>query len=198
MCPVSTVARGERRSSHVSSDPQCFIAYAPRGVGLMCAAVYVVRGNDVCGWWTGFANGDYQTAFFLLEDYFSRSDHAFYATKGGDLYGGWVLDYQAQPPELDKPVAVDDALCHELERVQFVFAQEWLSFAGDAEAGREAAEYHEAELAHQDINVRFHRLNRLDKHEPVWTYRSPGLDVNIMKRLMRQWPLECRSLYGRE
>lgn len=198
MCPISAVTRPRRRSLHVSADPQHFVAYAPRGLGLLCALVYAVRADDVCGWWAGPVNGVYQTAFFLLEEYFSREDHAFYATKGGDLYGGWVYDYQAEPPELDTPVVVDDALCHELERMQFVFAQEWLTFAGDADAERENARYHEAELAHDLINVKFHRLNKLSKDEAVWTCRSAGADPNIIRRLMRQWPLDCRDLYGGE
>lgn len=197
MSPISTAMRAERKSSHMSSDPQCFLAYAPRGVGLLCAVAYTVRKDDVCGWWVGSMNSEYQTGFFLLENYFSPNEKAFYATKGGDLYGGWVFDYDAKPSELDKPVAVNEAICHDLERMQFVFAQEWLSFPGDADATQETARYHQAELAHQDVNVKFHRLNKLDKNEAVWTYRSAGMDLNIIKRLMRNWPLECRRTYGR-
>lgn len=191
MGPIPTLRRAEHRVSHGSSDPQCFIAYVPRGVGLLCALVYVARGNDVYGWWTGPVNGEYQTSFFQLANYFSRNESAFYATKGGDLYGGWVYDYDTQLPVLDKPVAVDDALCHELEHMQFAFAREWLSFAGDEDAAQEAARYHEGELAHQDVNVKFHRLNKLNKDHPVWTYRSAGFDRGILRRLIRDWPLEC-------
>jgi len=198
MSPIPVTTRAGPRSSHVSSDPHYFLAYAPRGVGLLCAVVYTARKDDVCGWWVGSVNGEYQTGFFLLENYFSPNEKAFYATRGGDLYGGWVFDYDAKPPELDKRVAVDDAMCHDLEHMQFVFTQEWLSFPGDADAAQETASYHDAELAHQDVNVKFHRLNKLDRDEAVWTYRSAGMDLNIIKRLMRDWPLECRSIYGRE
>lgn len=198
MCPVSTLTRTRRKSSRLSSDPQCFIAYAPRGVGLLCAVVYSVRENDVRGWWVGAVISEYQTGYFLLENYFSRKESAFYATRGGDLYGGWAYDFDAKPAELDKSVAAGDAMCHELEHMQFVFTQEWLSFAGDPDFEQEMARYRDAELAHQAINVKFHRLGKLNKGEPVWTYRSPGLDLNIIKQLMRGWPLDCRSVYGRE
>lgn len=198
MCPIPVTRQSWRKSLHVSADPHQFIAYAPRGIGLLCAVVYAVRGDDVCGWWAGEAGGEYQTGFFLLDKYFSREDHAFYATRGGDLYGGWVYDYQSVPPELDKPIPVDDALCHELERMQFVFAQEWLWFAGDADAEEESARYHEAELAHDTVNVKFHRLNKLDKDDAVWTHLSHGADAQILRRLMRQWPLDCRNIYGAE
>jgi hypothetical protein len=194
MRSVSTLPAAERRSSHVSSDPQCFIAYAPRGVGLLCALVYTVRGDDVCGWWLGPVNAEYQPSFFQLVNYFSQREHTFYATRGGDLYGGWVYDYDATSPLLDNPVPVDDALCHELEHMQFVFAQEWLSFAGDEDAEQEARRYHEGELAHQDVNVKFHRLNKLDKDQPVWVYRSAGFASHILKRLKRNWPLECACI----
>ncbi len=187
---ISTLSRAKRRSAHISSDPQCFIAYVPRGVGLMCALVYAVHGEDVYGWWTGPVNGAYQACFFQLANYFSRNETAFYTSRGGDLYGGWVRDYDAGSQDLAEPVAVDDELAHRLEHIQFVFAREWLSFDGDDDAEAEADRYRDAELAHQDVNVKFQRLNRLDKDQPVWIYRSPGFDAQILKRLARDWPLQ--------
>lgn len=190
MCPIATSPRAERRSQHMSSDPQSFVAYAPRGFGLLCALVYAVRGDDVYGWWIGPVDGAYQPCYFLLSNYYSPSESAFYTTRGGDLYGGWVRDYDAKVADLDKPVAVDEALAHRLERMQFVFAQEWLSFASGADGETDANCYREAELAHQDVNLRFRRLNRLAKDQPVWLYRSPKFDANILKRLARDWPLQ--------
>jgi hypothetical protein len=193
MCPVATSARASPREQHSSSNLQCLVAYAPRGFGLLCALVYAMRDNDAYGWWIGPVDGVYQPAYFQLSNYFSAGERAFYATHGGDLYGGWTRDYDAQSPKLDEPAPVDDELAHRLERMQFLFAQEWLSFAGDNAAREEQERYSEAELAQQDVNVKFHRLNRLDKDQPVWTYRSPGFDVNILERLARDWPLEYRG-----
>lgn len=194
MNAAGVLVRAEPRASHITSDPQTYIAYAPWGVGLLCAVVYRAKGHDVCGWWVGAVGAEYQTAFFKLEDYYARSESAFYATGGGDLYGGWVYDYNAKPPLLDKPVLVDDAQCHDLEHLQYVFAQEWLIFAGDPAAEAELAQYRAAELAHQNVNVRFNRLNHLDKSEPTWTHHSAQLDANVVNRLMRDWPLDCRTL----
>lgn len=196
MTPIAKTPRRGHAVPRLSADPQCFIAYAPRGVGLLCAVVYTVRGKDVCGWWAGSGEGEYQTAFFLMEGYFSRGDYPVYATRGGDLYGGWAYNYRLRHPELDEPIAVEDALCHELEHMQFVFAQEWLSFPGDADEQWQNERYHEAELAHEGINLKFQQLDRLDKREAVWTHRSAGADANILEELMRFWPLDCRSLYG--
>lgn len=189
MCPTTTAVRPHSRSRHESGDPQSFIAYAPRGFGLLCALVYAMRGDDVFGWWIGPVDNAYQPSYFLVSDYYSRNEGAFYTTRGGDLYGGWVRDYDARYPDLDKPVPVEDELAHRLERMQFVFAQEWLSFSGDKAARIEAERYREAELAHQDVNLRFDCLGKLDKDQPVWIYRSPKFDTHVLRRLARNWPL---------
>ncbi len=53
-------------------DFECFLAYAPRGGGLLCAVVYRARGDDVYGWWVGRdANLEYPPAFFMLENYYT-------------------------------------------------------------------------------------------------------------------------------
>jgi len=189
MPEAATGRRAEQRSNHMSEDPQSFIAYAPRGFGLLCALVYAAHGNDLSGWWIGPVDNAYHPAYFLVVDYYTPRESAFYTSRGGDLYGGWVRDYDAKYPDLDTPVPVDDELAHRLERMQFVFAQEWLSFPGDANAEAEANRYREAELAHQDVNLRFERLGKLDKDQPVWIYRSAKFDANILKRLARSWPL---------
>lgn len=41
---------------------------------------------------------------------------------------------------------------------------------------------------------RFGRLNHLDKREPTWTHLSAQADVHVINRLMRGWPLDCRTL----
>lgn len=187
---MSVSPRAERRSEHMSEDPQSFIAYAPRGFGLLCALTYAVHADDVHGWWVGPVDNAYQPSYFQILDYYSATETAFYATRGGDLYGGWVCNYDARYPDLEAPVPVDEALIHRLERMQFVFAQEWLTFTEDKDADAEAALYRNAELAHQDVNVKFHRLNRLSKDQPVWIYRSAGLDAHLLRRLARNWPLQ--------
>ena len=194
MNATGVLARGEPRAFHITSDPQTFLAYAPWGVGLRCAVVYRARGHDICGWWVGAVGCEYQTAFFMLENYFSPDENAFYATRGGDLYGGWSYDYDADPPLLDKPVAVEEVLYHDLEHMQYVFAQEWLTFVGDRATQDELVLYRLAELAHQDVNVRFSRLNHLNKSEPTWTHLSAQVDLHVINRLMRGWPLDCRTV----
>jgi hypothetical protein len=52
---------------------------------------------------------------------------------------------------------------------------------------------------HQDlpvlgVNIKSRRLNKLDKSDVVWTYRSKNFDQDVLDYLMARWPLE----YGKE
>jgi len=171
------------------TTPECFIAYAPRG-GLLCAVVYSPRGNDLCGWWIGRDEGaEYRRAYFLIEDYYTSREGAFFATADDDLRGGWRLDYAAKAPILERPLQVDDALVHELEQLQLAFAREWLVFAADDDAQAEAKYYQQAELAMGAVAVRHRRLGKFDNTQPVWRYFSHGLDSNVLEQLARKWPL---------
>ena len=103
-------------------QPECFLAFAPRGGGLLCAVTYVAEGDDVCGWFIGLRDYAYPSAYFRIERFFSADEKRFYATAGADVYGGWRFDYAKSAPVLAPAIPVDDALCHRLDRLQDVFA----------------------------------------------------------------------------
>jgi hypothetical protein len=108
-----------------------------------------------------------------------------------DLYGGWKRLYSARETALDKPEPVADEAAHELDRIQEMFVSEWLFFGDDAPAAeRKAYEKYNLPLAH--VNVRARRLNKLDKHQAVWTSYSPGFDAAVLDYLQRHWPLDYR------
>ncbi len=174
------------------TTPQSFIAYTPYGVGLMCALVYFERDADVYGWWIGARNSDHHSAYFKLENFFTTQPTRFYASEGMDLYGGWRYLYSARKPALDKPVPVEDSVAHELDRVQDMFVAEWLFFGDDPRSESERRAYDEYRLPITGINIRASRLNKLDKHEAVWIYRSHDLDANVLEYLQRFWPLDYR------
>jgi hypothetical protein len=178
--------------SYLATQPEHFIAYAPRGPALECAIVYFVQGQDVFGWWIGFKDYRYPSAFFKLENFFSTADTVFYATDGSDVYGGWRYRYPAEA-KLDESIPIEDALCHQLERLQDAFAGEWLWVRGDPGTEQEAGAYADAELAVEDVNVRYHRLGRFAKDDPVWIHRSRGLNVQIVDYLTARWPLDYAS-----
>ena len=176
------------------SEHEAFLAYAPRGPGLMCALCYFVLVNNVCGWWTGFHDYRYLPAYFQLESFYSAADTVFLATEGSDLYGGWRYDYSRSAPALDRAIGVDDVVAHRLDRLQELFFNEWLFSRADPKAQDEVETYARGELALEDINIRSQRLNKLDRHGAVWIYRSPGLDGQVVDYLSARWPLD----YGKE
>ena len=70
------------------STPQVHLAYAPRGVGLAYAVVYLKKDPDICGWWIGAIGADVASAYFRLENFYTRAATALHPTDGSDLYGG--------------------------------------------------------------------------------------------------------------
>jgi hypothetical protein len=169
---------------------QVHLAYVPRGVGLACALVYLKKDPDVCGWWIGARGVETQTAYFRLESFYTAGKTVLHATSGSDLYGGWRYDLTFGKPHEVHPLAVDPALAHELEKMQDAFAAEWLSFPESPHAAQEERAYHDAELAHGTVNLRYARLNKLDKQSPVWVYYSRGFEASVLEFLRKRWPLD--------
>jgi hypothetical protein len=174
--------------------PQTFLAYAPRGAGLMCAVAYIEVGQDVYGWYIGHKEGAFPCAYFKLEDFFSTAGNTFLATDWCDIYAGWKFNYASSQPKFDKAVPVDQDIIHKLVKLQDDFVGEWLFFSDDPGTQREIEAYRHSELPLQTVNIKTARLNRLNKDQPVWKYYSKEFETKILDYLMRRWPLE----YGRE
>ncbi len=180
--------------SYLSATPQCFLAYAPRGAGLLCALVYYVAGKDVYGWWTGSRDYESPTAYFKLENFYSLENTVFNATEGSDIYGGWRYQYSKSEPKLDDPIMVEDDIAHNLDQLQEAFAREWLWFSGDPESSSEQKAFASAELAVQNANIQYRRLNKLEKDQAIWTFRSHDFDAAVLDYISPRWPLD----YGKE
>lgn len=173
---------------------ESFIAYAPRGGGLLCALACFDDGDGVAGWFTGLKDYAYPAAYFRVENFFSPDDKRFYATEGYDLYGGWRHDYGRTRSRLDAPLRADDALCHRLEKMQDAFASEWLVFRDGPHFAAEEAAYAADDLPTGDALVRHARLARFDRDKPVWTYYSRGFNDEVLSYIGPRWPLD----YGKE
>ena len=183
--------RTPRTKARVTT-PQHFIAYAPYGVGIECALVYFERGADVYGWWIGVRDAEWHSAYFKREEFFTTWQTRFLATEGMDLYGGWKRLYSVRETALDKPEPVADEAAHELDRVQEMFVSEWLFFEDDAAATAERKVYEKYNLPLAHVNVRARSLNKLDKHQAVWTHYSHGFGAAVLDYLRRYWPLDYR------
>lgn len=170
--------------------PQCHLAFAPFGVGVMCALTCLERENDVYGWWIGARDTEYLSAYFKLEDFYTARDTRFLATAGSDLYGGWRFAYSSRTPPLDEPVPVDDAVAHDLDRVQDQFVTEWLFFEGDERCDRERVDYDACNFPLRAVNLRPSRLAHFDRSHPVWIHRSADFDAGVLSYLQRYWPLD--------
>lgn len=171
-------------------NSESYLAYTPRGAGLLCALAYVVRGEDVYGWYVGAKGSDYPAAFFMLERFYSTRATAFRHTLENDVYGTWVEAFPPLQQVLDRPVPVPEALCHELSEMQSAFSSHWLFYGDDPQAGAEIAAYREAELPVAAVNVRLRRMNKFDRGDAVWTYASARLDGNVIDYLKDNWPLD--------
>ena len=175
------------------TEPKTFIAYAPFGVGVMCALFYFVRGNDVYGWWIGARDSEFLSAYFKLEDFFTTGPTRFYATDGMDLYGGWRYEYSKRETALDKPIAIPNDAVHELNRLQGMIAAEWLVFEDDRNIEAERDAYGRMGLILGHAAIRSGRLGMLDVRQPVWIHRAHGCDMNIVEYLGNHWPLDIHS-----
>jgi len=161
------------------STPQAALAYAPRGLGLAYAVVYIRKEPDVYGWWIGARGADMHSAYFRLEDFYTTTGTAFLASAGSDLQRGWQIDLTSGLPRDIDAVAVEAGVVREVEQVRDRFAGEWLIFEADRDFARAEQAYREAELAHGTLNIRFRKLNKLDKQGALWRYYSKDFEAVV-------------------
>jgi hypothetical protein len=50
--------------------------------------------------------------------------------------------------------------------------------------------YGSRELSVQPVNIRADRINKLDTGAAVWTYASPGCNLNMVRALSKRWSLD--------
>ncbi|TCV89575.1 hypothetical protein [Sulfurirhabdus autotrophica] len=171
------------------TTPQTYIAFTPRGAGLLCAVTYIEMDNHVFGWWIGYHDAAFPSAFFKLANFFSLENPAFFVTDGLDIYGGWKFNYSLSAPKLAMPIPVEDEICHQLNQQQNAFITEWLFFNTDADI-EEIKAYHQNELPVQNVNIKYKKLNKLDQSNVIWTYASNNLSQNVIEYMASRWPLD--------
>jgi hypothetical protein len=162
----------------VMPQPRVFLAYAPRGIGLRCALAYLASERDIYGWFTGPTDGARASLYFVIEDFYAAKGQPRYvAAQTLDLHAGWILD---------------ESRCHELASLQEGFVAEWLFFRGDPGAASDLGAYSHAQLASNEVNVRFAKLGKFSKLQPNWTYYSKDFEQPVLRYLAKRWPLEYR------
>jgi hypothetical protein len=171
-------------------EPFVYLAYTPRGAGVLCACFYFAKDEHVYGWYTGSRAAEVGAEFFMLENFYSPKETVFYRSSQNDVYGTWLVQKRDVASVLDRPLPVPEEICHELNRLQASFVQEWLFYAEDTDAADEAAAYQTQELPVQPVNIKSRRFGKFDKSDAIWTCASPGGDMNVIGFLMRHWPLD--------
>ncbi len=171
-------------------EPSVHIAYAPRGAGLLCALFWFAEREHVYGWYTGAADHSHPAQFFMLENYYAARDTNCYLSADNDVRGDWLEIEPGRSHMIDKPIPVPEVQCHELERLQQAFAQEWLFYASEPADSREADALHARELPVLAVNVRAAKLGKLVTDSPVWTYTTPEADQRVIEFLARHWSLD--------
>lgn len=170
-------------------EPFSFLAYEPDGQGLMCAVTLFVDGENVFGWYTGPARGDFAAAFFVLDRYYSTHETAFYHTVENDVRDAWVLAYPPLEIDADRHSPVPDELIQPLLHAQAALVAEWLFYCDDTAAAADLEWYRMRNLPLAHAGIRCEKLSKLKSNGIAWTYASPGLDLNIIDFLRKRWPL---------
>jgi hypothetical protein len=158
-------------------NPRIFLCYAPRA-GLRCALAYLASAHDAYGWFVGPGERGMESAYFVIEDFYTPKQARYVAVAESDLHSRWTRD---------------EAMCHELAGLQDAFVHEWLCFRADPRAQGEFEAYAGDELAGGDVIVRHERLNRFSKLQPNWTYYAPEFEHGVLEHLARRWPLDYRG-----
>ena len=171
-------------------EPFAYLAYAAHEAQIACALYYFTAEENVYGWYVGAEEGRFPASYFMLENFYSVHNVAFYRSRQDDVYDGWAVITRKGEIEINRPVPVPDRFCHELEHLQDMFVREWLFYAADREASREVEAYRAQGLPLRHVNIKAGKLNRLNRDDRFWTYATPGLDLNVISYLKRHWWLD--------
>ena len=168
------------------------LGYAPRGVGLLYAALWFAQGRDIFGWFIGATDGEHLAAYFMLQDYYANERTRLLRSVQDDIYGPWVERSASGDLPLPHPPPVPEPLCHELVRLQDQFIRHWLFFGDDPSQRAQANALEARELPVRGVNIRPIRLGKLQTAAAVWHYDAPGTDKRVLVELSKQWPLDYR------
>lgn len=166
-------------------QPKAHIRYFSEPPSSVSALFYVEYGIDVCGWYAHAEQKAFSAAFFMLENFYVERSSALYRSLEDDVYGPWTND--CVPIDLQIRSPLPELLRHELERIQSNFVDEWLFFEIDPGASTEMHAYACHHLPIHSLNIKSRKLNRLERRNAIWEYRTPGVDQNVMEFVQKYW-----------
>lgn len=166
-------------------QPKIHIRYFPDEPNAVSALFHIEHGVDVYGWYSHAETGSFSAAFFMLENFYAEGASVLYRSIEDDVYGPWISDFPPSDTEIRCPLP--EPIRHELERIQSSFVDEWLFFENDPAASQELRAYFNNRLLALAVNVKFKKLNRLEKNEFGCEHKTPGIDSNLMDFIQKHW-----------
>lgn len=164
-----------------------YISYSPDKAGSVFALFYCESGDDIIGWHIETRERYFSAAYFMIEDYYADHDARLYRSIEDDVYGAWTIDHPPTRDHIRCPLS--EAQQHELDRLQSLFVEDWLFFGDDAHIESELASYRVQGLPVYWANVRWKRLQRLNRRGREWVHATPGTDLNVAPFLRKYWRL---------
>jgi hypothetical protein len=196
---ISNVYKIKMNSSFLNAGRACFlecvkimqfkstISYSSVKPGSVFAVLYLESGNDIYGWHIEARGQYFSAAFFMIEHFYADLSPHLYRSVEDDVYGPWTMDC---PPTKDViRCPIPESVCHELERMQSMFVEEWLFFKDDPGIEPELMAHESQGLPVHMVGIKARRLYRLDKRRSTWTYATPGVNPNIIELLRKYWRL---------
>jgi hypothetical protein len=166
-------------------QPKTAICYTPGTQADIATLFYVVSDTDIYGWYLQAQPVRFSAAYFMIEDFYADRSARLYRSVQDDVHGMWISDRSPNGSEIRCPIP--EAVGHELERIQSWFVKEWVFFENDPAADLDSTLYERHGLPVAAVNIRYKRLNRLDRSNAGWSHASPGVDLNIVEFLQKNW-----------
>jgi hypothetical protein len=173
-------------------QPKVYISYSHGDSGALTAMFYVESHIDLYGWYMSTREHQLSTAFFMVENFYATCAPVLYRSIEDDVYEPWITDYPPTQNAIRCPIP--DSITHELERIQSNFVHEWLFFKNDPDIASELAAYSTRGLPIRAANIKFKKLNRLDKDDAIWIHKTPGTDFNVADFLEKYWRINEKLL----
>lgn len=169
-------------------QPKIYTSYSREKSGGVFALFYFELNTEIYGWHIEAVGRYLSAAFFMIENFYAERATHLYRSIQDDVHGPWTIDY---PPTKNAVIRspVPESLSHELESLQSRFVEEWLFFRDDPHRDADFHAYAMHDLQIQDVNIHWKKLNRMEKRRPLWTYATPGIDLNIVDLLRKYWRL---------
>jgi hypothetical protein len=159
------------------------IRYASELRSLLSALFYIEAGSDLYCWHAQLCDHNLDVAFYVIENFYTDEPFVLHRSLEDDVHGPWITLGLNDRQAVRCPVP--EAFCHELERMQSRFVEEWLFFRGDPDALAACQAYEAQNLPVHAVNINLKKLTRMASPDLLWEHHSAGFDENVLELLQK-------------